>query len=371
MTAVYGCSANGWRKLLVKRFWKVLCGLLTVLLVTQSVVLPAQALRIQITTHKSSGYTEEDGTVVSYHTPRYNEVPLYLQTDYPDTLYGSGTIETSGCSIVSLAMVATYMTDHVYLPDELAGYFGGRAENNIARLELGSEKLQIPFTKTWYFYEALNELKAGKVVIALMEQNSIFTDSQHFIVLTGMTEEGKILVHDAFAPNYDRWDLKNGFANGFDEEDILCGFSGAWIFDKSEMPEEPFIYVEEKPAKKDSRYPEIELTADERNLLARVVWVESRGESFEGQQAVAEVVFNRMMSENFADTLEGVIFGEGQFRSVPFLADAEPYQTQYDAIESALYGPNVLPTDVYYFATTPTNDNVWGQIGGHIFCREA
>ena len=101
----------------MKRFLSVLCGLLSALLIIQSAVLPASALRIQITTHKSSGYTDENGTVLSYSRPVYNDVPLYLQTDYPNTLYGSGTIETSGCSIVSLAMVATYMTDHTYLPE--------------------------------------------------------------------------------------------------------------------------------------------------------------------------------------------------------------------------------------------------------------
>lgn len=353
--------------ILVKRFYSILCGLLCALLVIQSAVLPASALRVQITTHKSS-YVDEDGNVINYHTPVYNKIPLFLQTDYPDTLYGSGTIESSGCSIVSLAMVATYLTGHTYMPDELADYFGGRAENNMARLECGSETLQLPYTKTWYFYEALEELKKGKIIIALVEETSIFTDSQHFIVLTGITEEGKILVNDPYSPNYERWDLKDGFANGFTEYQIMNGFSGAWIYDKEAMPEEPFIYKEEKPVKEETRYSDIELTAEETHLLARVVWVESRGECAEGQQAVAEIVLNRMKSELFPDTMNEVIYGEGQFRSVPYLEDAEPYQAQYDAIEAALYGPNILPEDVFYFATTPTNNNIWGKIGGHIFC---
>ena len=45
-------------------------------------------------------------------------------------------------------------------------------------------------------------------------------------------------------------------------------------------------------------------------------------------------------------------------------------QAQYEAIERALYGPYVLPTDVVFFATYRTNENVWGQIGGHIFCYQ-
>jgi len=105
--------------------------------------------------------------------------------------------------------------------------------------------------------------------------------------------------------------------------------------------------------------------------LAKVIWVEAQGECEEGQQAVAEVVLNRMASSNFSDTLKGVIYAQGQFRSVPFLKDADPYQAQYEAIERAIYGPYVLPEDVVHFATYPTNDKVWGQIGGHIFCYES
>ena len=62
-------------------------------------------------------------------------VPLYFQTDYPNNMYGSGSIADNGCGVTCLAMVATYLTNHEYLPNELARYFGGVAENNIDRLE--------------------------------------------------------------------------------------------------------------------------------------------------------------------------------------------------------------------------------------------
>jgi len=299
----------------------------------------------------------------------YQEVPLYLQTDYPNNMYGSGTIANNGCSVTCLAMVATYLTNHEYLPDELARYFGGVAENNIQRLEKGAEAMQLPWEKLENFHRALDALHEGKVVIALMEGTSLFTSSQHFIVLTGYNEDGLIMVNDPYAPNYEKWDLKRAFKEGFTEGDICAGFSGAWAFDKSAMPEEPFLYYEEDESG-DPRYPHIQLTYEERQLLARVVWVEARGECAEGQQAVAEVVLNRMASGNFGNTLNNVIYAEGQFRSVPYLEDAEPYQAQYEAIERAIYGPYVLPEDVVHFATFRTNDNVWGQIGGHIFCYE-
>lgn len=297
----------------------------------------------------------------------HNGIPLYFQTDYPNNMYGIGTIANNGCSAASLAMVATYMTGHEYLPDEIARYFGGAAENNIARLEKGSEVMQLPFKKAKNWHETLAALHDGKIAIALMESTSLFTDSQHFIVLTGFNEEGRIMVNDSYEPNYDKWDIKNGLRNGFDENDILLGYSGAWIYDKEAMPEEPFLYSEPEPVRGEPRYG-IELTWEEIQLIAKVVWVEARGECEEGQQAVAEVILNRLVSDGFSDTVKNVIYAENQFRSAKHLKDAEPYQMQYEAVENALYGPYVLPKDVYYFATTAKTEKVWGKIGGHIFC---
>lgn len=296
-----------------------------------------------------------------------HQVPQFFQTDYPNTRFGSGTVATSGCCITALAMVASAMTGHTYYPDELAEYFGGSGHNNVQRMEYASDMLQLPWRRAENIHDVVAALEAGNLAILLMASSSIFTASQHFIVVTGMSEDGRFYVNDPYAPNYDHWQLKQGFQNGFAEEDLVRGYDGGWIYDVNAMPEDPFVYVEEKPCV-EPRYPGIQLTREEQELLARVIWVEARGESPQGQQAVAEVVFNRMVSEDFSDTLAGVIYAEGQFRSVPFLEDAEPYQTQYDAIDRALNGPYVLDREVVHFATYPVNDHVWGQIGGHIFC---
>ena len=179
---------------------------------------------------------------------------------------------------------------------------------------------------------------------------------------------GRSSVNDSNRDNYDFWQLKKGFEEGFNPEDILLGYDGAWIYDKSAMPEEPFIYYEEEPERGEPRYADITLSQDDIKLLAKVVWVEAQGECAEGQQAVAEVALNRIASDSFPDNLHDVIYGQGQFRSVPRLDKAEPFQAQYEAIERAIYGPYILPKEVVYFATKPTNSNIWGQIGGHIFC---
>jgi len=298
----------------------------------------------------------------------YNPVPRFYQTDYPDTRYGAGTVATCGCSITCVAMVAGYLTGYVYFPDQLAKWFGGKADNNMARMEYAARMLELPFYRASNILETFQALEEGKIAIVLMNEKSVFTDSQHFIVLAGLTEDGKILVNDPYQPNYEDWRLSRGLTWGFDREDILCGYSGAWIFDREAVSDTVSFYCEPEPDYENPRYPGLSITALEWDLLARVVWVEARGESFEGQQAVAEVVLNRMMSPGFPDSMEEVIFGQGQFRSVPYLDTADPNQTQYDAIEAALYGPYVLDEEVFYFAREPVNDRIWGRIGGHIFC---
>lgn len=311
----------------------------------------------------------EDETVPAVVRMQYDAVPLYFQTDYPDDLYGQGTIESSGCSITSLAMVASYMTNHEYLPDELAEYFGGYGETNVQKLEYASDMLQLPWKKASNVHEVIRAVRSGDLAIILMNHKSIFTDSQHFIVVAGVTEDGKLILRDPYEPNYSKWDLKRAFEVGFEDGDIVCGYSGGWVYDMDAMPEDPFIYVENKPYV-EPRYPGVELSQEDIQLLAKVIWVESRGEPARGQQAIAEVVLNRLVSDDFPDSVRDVLYQDNQFRSINFIKDATPTQAQYDAIEDALNGPYVMPMDVMHFATYPVNNNVWGVIGGHVFCYQ-
>lgn len=298
------------------------------------------------------------------------EFPDFYQNDYPDDLYGSGTIENNGCSVTCLAMLASAMTGHTYSPDELAYYFGGWAENNIQRLEMGSEALQLPFRKAKNADQVWPALEDGKYVVALMNKKSLFTSSQHFILLTGYNEEGRILVKDPNRNNYSHWLTAEGLKIGFTKGQILQGYSGAWIYDPDAMPEKPFIYSQERLDMTRENYPGLTLTDEERKMIASLIWVEARGECAEGQQAVAEVIFNRMTSERFPNTVRGIVYGEGQFPTVAQgqLEKAEPWQAQYQAIDRALHGDPVLDKEVFFYARTALTPNVFGIIGNHVFC---
>ena len=359
----------------VKEIKRLLCTIMCAVMFFSFIMLPAGADDSLPEDISAAQQDTEPETIPEETLPEateppvpYNPMPLFFQTDYPDVRYGSGTIADAGCSITCMSMVAGYLTGHIYFPDQLARWFGGKAQNNMLRLEYTAKQLRLPFTKASTIIDTFQALEEGKVAIALMNNDSLFTNTQHFIVLCGLTEDGKILVNDPYAPNYDNWQLQKGLAYGFEYDDIMQGYSGAWIFDKNDIPSTPFIYDEPDLDRSNPRYPDIQLTDSELTLLAKLIWVEAQGEDFEGQQAVAEVVFNRLASPNFPGSLHDVIYGEGQFRSTKYLKNAKPNQAQYDAIERAFYGPYILPEDVVYFGQGPINDLVWGRIGGHVFC---
>ncbi len=116
---------------------------------------------------------------------------------------------------------------------------------------------------------------------------------------------------------------------------------------------------------------DITLTDEEIDLLARILWLEARGECTQGQEAVVEVVFNRMASPAFPGTLSEVL---GQKNPVQFCTwknrgSARPTEKEYRSIASVLEGDtNILRQDTVYFSRSPLTGNLDRAIGGHCFC---
>lgn len=105
---------------------------------------------------------------------------------------------------------------------------------------------------------------------------------------------------------------------------------------------EQVTWAEDRPARA-ARYVNIEMTDEELAELAAVVFLEAGNQSAEGQQAVVEVVFNRVLHSAFPDTVHDVLHqGENgdvpQFSTIYAVSTATPTQAQYDAINGALYG---------------------------------
>lgn len=139
-------------------------------------------------------------------------------------------------------------------------------------------------------------------------------------------------------------------------------------------PEEEYDPAWDMPARA-ARFVNINMTDTELEELAKIVFLEAGNQCAEGQQAVVEVVFNRVLHSSFPDTVHDVLHeGEGtscqQFSTIGMLDAATPTQEQYDAIYNALYGDTILDADVVFFSRNGENNRVWGKIGDHVFCRE-
>jgi hypothetical protein len=135
----------------------------------------------------------------------------------------------------------------------------------------------------------------------------------------------------------------------------------------------------------------IEMAGEERNCLAQAIYHEARGESADGQLAVANIIVNRARSDRYPNSLCGVIYqnaDKGRYRcqftfacdgrsDVPgerrawgrSIALAERVYAEYAQGESV----GSLPRSALYYHTTavhPSWANVYqrvARVGAHIF----
>jgi len=127
---------------------------------------------------------------------------------------------------------------------------------------------------------------------------------------------------------------------------------------------------------------EEELYYDSLELLATLVYVEAGNQDMDGKRLVADVVLNRVDSEDFPDDIESVIYQNNAFSTVKngkleqalsgdmLTNDAEiaAYEESIQAVQMEL--EERLDDDILYF--TAGNYGNYGtrayQHGGHYFC---
>lgn len=117
------------------------------------------------------------------------------------------------------------------------------------------------------------------------------------------------------------------------------------------------------------RYARITITDDEYQELLAVISLEAADQCAKGQQAVAEVILNRVISPDFPDTVHGVLHQQNpvQFTTAELISTAIPTEAQETALEAALYGESVLPASVVFFSQEGENDRVYTTIQDHVF----
>lgn len=116
----------------------------------------------------------------------------------------------------------------------------------------------------------------------------------------------------------------------------------------------------------------LELTEDEYELVARIGMLECGGEPDRGQQAVFEVIFNRVYHDKYPNTVTEVLSQKGQFTTWKNrnIKRANPSDKIYRNLDAVLAGEtNILPYETVYFSMGAQNKRVQDRIGCHVFCN--
>lgn len=120
----------------------------------------------------------------------------------------------------------------------------------------------------------------------------------------------------------------------------------------------------------------INLSDNDLILLSKLVAGEARGESYEGQVAVAAVVINRVLDPRFPDTIEEVIYQKNAFSVVlDGSIKMTPTDSACKAAQEALYGTDPTNKAVYFWnpeiATCKWINrlNPYMRIGNHVFAK--
>jgi spore germination cell wall hydrolase CwlJ-like protein len=135
----------------------------------------------------------------------------------------------------------------------------------------------------------------------------------------------------------------------------------------------------------------VKLAESEKICLAQAIYHEARGESREGQLAVANVIINRAMSKQYPSTICGVVFqnaDQGRYKcQFTFACDGRSdmgrertaWNRSLQMAEDAFYEfqrgerPDVVPSSVMFYHTTAVSPR-WSHqfrrvaaIGSHVF----
>lgn len=137
------------------------------------------------------------------------------------------------------------------------------------------------------------------------------------------------------------------------------------------IQEAPPIDVSEKTDTKEPVYKAITVSEDDAVLLEQIIWAEANNQCFKGQKACLEVIFNRVLSDEWPDTIYDVLSQRGQFATWKSRGKAKPTEVQSDVISEVLRETEtVLPDTSYvFFDTKGKNGRDHVKIQDHVFGR--
>lgn len=155
-----------------------------------------------------------------YLTGGSHEVNYYNQTDatWAQVPYGTDPLGEYGCGPTAMAMAVSTLTDTLTDPERMAAW---AVEQGYWAEGQGSYLTIVPGTARSYGLNCTpiptadidpenlrQRLGMGEIAVALMSKGH-FTNNGHFILLRGVTLDGKVLVADSASPerSLTAWDL--------------------------------------------------------------------------------------------------------------------------------------------------------------------
>jgi len=145
-------------------------------------------------------------------------IPLLLQTDdrWGFLPYGDDCIATSGCGPTCLSMVRCGLgNDGIWNPYEVAkivdenGYYKKGCGTSWDCMREGAGLIGLEYHDVIFDEEhIIKELKSGNPIICSMAPGD-FTTTGHYIVLTGVTDDNRIILNDpnSCENSYKYWDI--------------------------------------------------------------------------------------------------------------------------------------------------------------------
>lgn len=173
---------------------------------------------------------------------RYPEIPLYLQQDYPDTMYGNYKVSSHGCGITTMSMLASYMADEPLTVPVMCARYGNYCYQNgtdgklfvVAPAEMGFYLRK----QTYNWKEAKQALEDGYVVTCV-QTKGYWTRGGHYLALEKLVDgqpgetEKRVQVRDSNIFNYGR--LEDHKLDAFKWETIPPNAQSFWIYENKNV----------------------------------------------------------------------------------------------------------------------------------------
>lgn len=125
------------------------------------------------------------------------------------------------------------------------------------------------------------------------------------------------------------------------------------IVKEVEVIKEKTVEVEKEPTYKHN------ISSVEREMLARLVYLEANTEGLECQMAVASVVINRWLDGRWGSTIASVIYSPYQFSPAGLIHKTTPTETNYVAVDHILKSGSILPKYCLFFRSEYCFSGIW------------